>query len=54
MRTRRRELRCRSQRLLGSGVAVAVVQAAAAALVQHLGWDLPNAVGVALKRYNIK
>ena len=35
---------------LGSGVAVAVVRATAAAPIQPLGWELPCALGVAVKR----
>ena len=48
LRIRRcRELWCRSQTRLGSGVAVAV---AAVALIRPLAWKLPYALGVALKR----
>ena len=38
------ELWCGSQTWLGSGIAVAV------ALIQPLAWELPYAMGVALKR----
>ena len=35
---------------LRSGVAMVVVQAAAAALIHPLGWELPYAAGVPAKR----
>ena len=44
------ELQCRSQRQLGSGVAVAVVWSSAEAWIRPLAWELPYAGGVALKR----
>jgi len=44
-----RELWCRSQMWLGSGVAVAVVWAAAAP-IWSLAWEPPYAAGAALKR----
>ena len=40
----------RSQMWLGSGVAMAVVLASAAALIHPLAQELPYASGVALKR----
>ena len=36
--------------LLGSGVAVAVLEVAAAIPIQPLVWELPYAAGMALKR----
>ena len=45
------ELWCRSQTWIGSGiVAIAVALAAAAAWIQPLAWELPYAMGVALKK----
>ena len=44
------ELRCRLQTQLSSGVAVAVCSLAAVALIQPLAWELPCALGEALKR----
>ena len=43
------QLWCRSQIQLGSGIAVAVVQAATA-LIRPLAWEPPYTVGVALKK----
>ena len=40
----------RLQMGLRSGIAVVVVQASAAALIQPLAWELPNATGAAIKR----
>ena len=40
---------CRSKARLGSHIAVCGV--AAAALIQLLGWELPYAAGVALKKH---
>ena len=42
---------CRSQMRLGSRVAVAEVWPAATAPIRPLAWELPYAVGVALKMY---
>ena len=39
---------------LRSGVAVAVCRPVAAAPVQPLGWEIPYATGVALKRPKVK
>ena len=39
---------------LKSGVAVAVVQATAAAAIQLLAWELPYATGSALKEFKKK
>ena len=50
------ELWCKSQMWLGSHVAVAMVEfrrPAAAALILPLAWELPYALGVALKRKKI-
>ena len=47
------KLWCGSQMWLGSGIAVAVVWTAAAALIRPLAWELPCAVGVALQRKKI-
>ena len=44
------ELWCRSQTWLGSHIAVAVVQLAAAALIRPLAQKLPYAAGTALKK----
>ena len=44
----------RSQAWLGSGVAVAVVMPAAAALIRTLAWELPHASDAALKRQKEK
>ena len=38
---------------LGSGIAVAVAKASAAALIQPLPWELPYAKGATLKRQKI-
>ena len=35
---------------LGSGITVTEYRPAAAALIQPLAWELPNATGTALKR----
>ena len=35
---------------LGSGIAVAVAQASAVALIQPLAWEWPYATGAALKK----
>ena len=35
---------------LGSGVAVAVMQASATAVIRPLAWELPYAAGAAVKR----
>ena len=43
------ELECRLQTQLGSGIAGAVVEAAAGAPVRPLVWEPPYAVGAALK-----
>ena len=45
-----RELSCRSQMQLRSGIAVAVAWSAAVAPIQPLAWELSYAMGVALKR----
>ena len=45
---------CRSQRQLGSHVAVAAARPAAAVLIHSLTWEPPYAVGVALKRQKEK
>ena len=44
------ELWCRSQTQLGSGIAVAVAQAAATAPIRPLAWEPPNAAGAALEK----
>ena len=44
-----RELWCRSQMLLGSHIAVAVVQASSCSSDSTLAWELPYATGAALK-----
>ena len=48
------ELQCRSQTGLGSGIAVAVVWAAATAPIPPLAWKPPCAVDAALKRQKQK
>ena len=48
------ELWCRWQTWLGSRVAVVVVRPAAVALIRPLAWELPYAMGAALKRQEIK
>ena len=45
-----RELWCRLQTQLGSGVAVAVSRLTAVALIGLLAWEPPYAMGVPLKR----
>ena len=45
-----RELWCRSQTWLGSQIAVAAHRPEAAAPVQPLAWELPCAIGAALKK----
>ena len=40
----------RSQTWLGPGIAVAVLQATAGALIQTLAWQHPYAAGAALKK----
>ena len=49
-----RELWCRSQKRLGSGMAVAVARPAATAPIRPLAWEPPYAAGVALKRQKTK
>ena len=49
-----RELWCRLQTRLGSGVAVAWCRLAAVAPIRPLGWEPPYAMGVALKRQKDK
>ena len=44
------ELWCRSQMQLGSQLLWLLCRLAAAALIQPLAWELPHAVGVAIKR----
>ena len=44
------ELCCRQQMLFGPGIAVAVAQAGRYSFIQPLAWELPYAVGTALKR----
>ena len=44
------ELWCRSKTQLGSGIAVLRCRPAAAALIQPVAWELPYAMGAALKR----
>ena len=48
------ELWCRSKRQLRSHVAVAVVWPVAVAHIQHLAFELPYALGAALKRQERK
>ena len=45
-----RELWCRSQRQLESGIAVAVARPVATAPIQPLAWEFPNATGAAQKK----
>ena len=49
-----RELWCRLQVWLGSGVAVAWLWLAVVAQIQPLAWEFPYAAGVALKRQGRK
>jgi len=44
------ELWCRSQRQLGSGVAVALARLVATALIRPLAWEPPYAMGAALDK----
>ena len=45
---------CRSQRRLGSGVAVAVAEAGSCSSKSTLAWELPYEMGVALKNKESK
>uniref|UniRef100_A0A8D1V556 Uncharacterized protein n=1 Tax=Sus scrofa TaxID=9823 RepID=A0A8D1V556_PIG len=49
-----RELWCRSQTRLGSGIAVALCRPSATALLRPLAWEPPYAMGAALKRQKAK
>ena len=42
-------VKCRLKIRLGSGIAVALVQASAVALIQPLAWELPDAASATIK-----